>query len=120
MIDIEKTRGLVVNYVRAHPNTSFVELERLFDKNGIDWKGRQAFYPPEHPGVLMWYGWSVDMVGLVADLINDGILELWYCGDFVRNYIVDGKLLRLPLAKSARDYRNPHWMPAVIVLGDNA
>lgn len=120
MIDAKKARKLVRDYVKANPGTSFVELERLFDRHGIDWRGPLALCFPGHPSMIMWNGWSWEASDILAGLYKDHIVDFEYGPNLRMVYFIDGKMLKLPIAKSERDYVSDRWMPVVLNPGDNA
>lgn len=120
MIDTEKTRKLVVDYIRRHPGTSFIELERLFDANGIDWRGPYALCWPGHPSIVMWNGWNTEATRFLSDMFSDNILDLRYDRNVIMSYVADGGVLNLPVARDIRDYASDRWMPTLLELGDKA
>ena len=120
MIDTEKTRKLVVDYVRVHPGTSFVELERLFDANGIEWRGPYALCWPGQPIIVMWNGWSKGAADLFSGMYSGNILDLRYGPTLLACYTAEGSVVDLPLATDIRAYSEDRWMPTLLELGDNA
>lgn len=42
----------ILEYIKAHAGTSFVEIERVFEENNFDYKGDGAYTSGQHPNVV--------------------------------------------------------------------
>jgi hypothetical protein len=105
MNDVEqKILGLVTE--RQH--VSFVEIKRLL---GEDSRGEIWLSLPKHPNIILWPNISQAMADTIISLINAGRLYVHPASVLV--YFVDGESLNLPLARQARQYKKPHWLPVV-------
>jgi len=105
MNDIEqKILGLVAE--RQH--VSFVEIRRLL---GEESRGEICLSLPKHPNIILWPDMSEAMADALTSLVKTGKLYAHPCSVLV--YFADGKSLNLPLAKQARQYKKPHWLPVV-------
>ena len=98
----------ILSYVKEHGNVSFAELERLL---GDVAHGDQAIGPAENKTLLYWGGMSAEFVDAVGELLDTGQLVMKPASFLV--YLVDSSIVSLPVAKSNRQYKKPHWMPIV-------
>ena len=87
---------------------SFVELAREVPGFKGDYQIRN-----EHNWVF-WAGLSVDAANTLHELEMDGLIEKHPCDAII--YVMDGGWLQLPLVKTARTYKKPHWMPVTYSL----
>lgn len=46
----------ILEYIKAHAGTSFVEIEHVFEENNFDYKGDGAYTSGQHPNVVFWIG----------------------------------------------------------------
>lgn len=42
----------ILEYIKTHDGTSFVEIERVFEENNFDYKGVGAYTSGQHPNVV--------------------------------------------------------------------
>ena len=98
----------ILDLVAERQHVSFVEIKRLL---GEDSRGEIWLSLPKHPNVILWPNMSQAMVDALAGLIKTG--RLYAHPSSVLVYFVDGESLNLPLAKQARQYKKPHWLPVV-------
>ncbi|MHB1155079.1 MAG: hypothetical protein ACYCWE_22195 [Eubacteriales bacterium] len=101
----------VLNYIKKNGSTSFAELERFFDSTGFDWHGNLAITSNQNNTIFFWYGWNEAAVRITMDLVHDGLIFKEATRPLL--YLIDGKCLNLPLAKSSIKYKKPHWLPIV-------
>jgi hypothetical protein len=104
-------RTAILDYVKAHPGTTFVELEQVL---GESMRGPRALFagPAEH-NIVLWDGVSQEFIDTILALRESG--ELVVRPTHYLTYVVDGNLLQLPLAKRAK-YKAPHWLPVAFAL----
>lgn len=88
----------ILEYIKAHAGTSFVEIERVFEENNFDYKGDGAYTSGQHPNVVFWIGWNQEAFDVIAELKKDRRIEMDICEPIV--YMVDGKGLDLPIVSS--------------------
>lgn len=105
-MDIKKE---VLAYIAKNAGTSFVELERLFERQHYDYRGDKHFTVAGYDNVWLWAGWNSAAFDIIAELMNEKSIKTTETTTLL--YVVDGKGLDLPLVKQARDYREPHWLP---------
>ena len=58
----------ILEYIKAHAGTSFVEIERVFEENNFDYKGDGAYTSGQHPNVVFWIGWNQKRLMLSLNL----------------------------------------------------
>lgn len=88
---------------------SFVELMKTV---GPDAEGDYSMELP--PKYVWWTGMSETFVEAIEIVRKRGEIEPTPTSHLV--YFVDGKVLRMPLAKSTHGYKKPHWVPMVFGL----
>ena len=95
----------------------FPEILEGIDKLNSD--GSICLFPcKEHKNILMWSEVSGDSIATINSLVSDGILALFWVTSPIL-YLTGGRILRLPIAKKAKDYKSHHWAPTVFVKGPN-
>ncbi len=99
----------VLNYIKKNGDTSYVDLERLFDSLHFDWHGDLAIASAVNNTIFLWYEWNEAAAGMTTDLVHDGLLFREATQPLI--YLIDGKGLDLPLAKTLIKYKKPHWLP---------
>jgi len=105
MNDIEQK---ILDLVAERQHVSFVEIKRLL---GEESRGEIYLSLPKHPNIILWPNMSEAMADALTSLVKTGRLCAHPCSVLV--YFVDGQSLNLPLAKQARQYKKPHWLPVV-------
>ncbi len=105
MNDIEQK---ILGLVSERQHVSFVEIKRLL---GEDSHGEIWLSLPKHPNIILWPDISETMADALTSLVKAG--RLYAHPSSVLVYFVDGGSLNLPLAKQARQYKKPHWLPVV-------
>jgi hypothetical protein len=88
---------------------SFVELAR--EVPGFE--GDLQLRLPQKNWVL-WSGLSQEAVDALKELMDDNLITQTPCQPIT--YMVDGGWLDLPLVKTARSYKKPHWIPVTYSL----
>jgi hypothetical protein len=107
----------VIAFVREkHGGVTFVQLERLLEPH-IEIEGHQALMPDgEYPNIIMWGGVSEAFQQVMEAALASG--KIVYHPTASLTYMVDGKVPSLPLARSLRQYAEPHWIPLAFYLRD--
>lgn len=101
----------VYRYIKENEGTSYAELEYLFDRLGFDWKGELEIYSDVCDNVIFWTGWNEEAIELINDLQRDELISKVPGQPFI--YFIDGKALNLPIVKTNRQYKTPHWLPVL-------
>ena|SRR5579859_6146409 len=98
----------ILEMVTIRKNVSFVELSRL---DGF--RGTCTFEVNNEncSNIVFWSGISEEAFDALRGLIDRNKIHPKPAHLF--SYMADGRVLRLPLAKSARHYKEPHWLPVV-------
>lgn len=91
---------------------SFVELAR--DVPGFE--GDSQIRLPSKNWVL-WSGLSEQAANSLKELLDANLIVQKPCDKMI--YVVDGGWLNLPIVKTDRTYKKPHWLPVTYSLVDN-
>lgn len=98
---------------KGYRSMSFVEIERLFEEYGYDYRcdEKDAMRLEGYQNLYVWVGWNSAAQKAIT-LLMKGDYHMSQVEPFI--YLIDGKMVNLPIAKSVRSYKSPHWMPCVI------
>lgn len=105
-----KIDDAVVAYVERNQHVSYPELIRLLGPY-MRVEGDMVTGPREFGEVVFWVGMSEEFVDLISRLTLAGRIHGHPA--HLLEYMIDGGLLRIPIAKAARFYKKPHWFPIV-------
>jgi len=93
----------ILDLVRRQRNVSFVELERIEGFGGGKLElGLEGNF-------VLWTGLTPEAVAALDELRG----FIYPRPAHLLVYLHDGQGLDLPIAKSARHYKKPHWLPVV-------
>lgn len=92
--------------VAVYGHVSFVDFERLIPE--IAGSEQMTF---KYPTVVLWAKVSGQFIDAIAGLMTQRRIYMW-ADPQTWAYDLDGKGLMLPLAKSVRPYKKPHWLKA--------
>lgn len=106
----------IFEYVKEMKHVSFAELERVFPQF---FGGNGVIELVAAKNIFIWYGFSSQGTDVFLNLLRTKRLYPHPCRDFLGNglslvYLVDGKLLSMPIARRAIQYKKPHWLPVVL------
>lgn len=108
----KSVKQAVLDYIRTHPGTSYVELEGVFEEVGYSYQGGLEIFSTENEAVIFWSGWNEKACEIIAGLMKDGKIEREPCHPYI--YLIDGKMLRIPILKgNPCRVKRPHWLPCV-------
>lgn len=99
------------NYIKKHDGTTFAELEDLFDRLNYDYRGELEIGMRGQPNISFWFDWSAEAVGVFHRVVSRPNVMLELSSPMV--YLIDGAVPSLPVAKTNRSYKHPHWLPIV-------
>lgn len=100
----------IKNKVDQLDHVSFAELSKI---DGF--MGGTAGIGYETSNVFLWDGMTEEAVDALKKLVDRR--NYHYAPANYLTYMVDGAHLNLPIAKSKRNYKKPHWLMAVICKG---
>jgi hypothetical protein len=93
----------ILSLITQRGGTSFAELQRL---DGF--KGGLEFGLLEK-NILFWSGVSSDAGGALISLRKRGAIVMRIASPLL--YLQDGHVPKMPIARQAKSYRQPHWLP---------
>lgn len=105
---------LIYDYVRLKNHVSFAELERDFPQFVcVENKSKlELIVLPDYSNLIIWWGWSKRAIEALQFLIANKLLQLEAASSFI--YLIDGLMPTMPIAKKARQYKKPHWLPTML------
>lgn len=106
---MENLKKEIIKFVKTHPGTSYVELERLFDDLKFDWKGDLAICESNNEMLIFWINWNRQAIEVIKELEKEKRIIRKPCSALI--YAIDGRLLNFPIAKQSVKYKHPHWLP---------
>ncbi|CAK8717465.1 hypothetical protein GCAAIG_06895 [Candidatus Electronema halotolerans] len=99
----------ILKLLRERNHVSFAELNRI---PGFDGEG--SISHPRYNNILIWHRVSEEGYHAINNLMGNYGVAITPCEQLV--YIIDGLVPNIPIAKSARSYAKPRWLPCVLVL----
>jgi hypothetical protein len=100
----------VEQLITQRSGVSFVEIERLLTSRGVETKGPHALVIDKY-NIALWAGMSERFVAVMDAVQARKNVSLKPTSCLV--YLADGGMLRMPLAKRTRRYKELHWAPVV-------
>ena len=98
------TKEAILQYIRQYRGVSFVELTHRVDGGKGDWE--IALFGGS---LVLWTGLSKPLIDLLTSLREEKAIVCVPGPSLV--YMIDGEMLRLPIAKRYKAYKTPHWLP---------
>ncbi|MDK9854348.1 pathogenicity island protein [Staphylococcus equorum] len=98
----------VFEYVDGHEETSFVEIERIFDEHDFDYEGDLSLTGTNNKTLIFWIDWNNEAIEIITELMAEEKIYMDACQPLY--YIIDGKGIDLPIPKRAGT-KKPHWLP---------
>lgn len=100
----------IVDLVASKETVSWVEIvQHLGEKASGDfelsWEGKSF------SNIVLWSGISKEVSDAVLNMMNEKRIHPHVAATLV--YLCDGAMMKLPIAKSIRHYKKPHWLPVV-------
>jgi hypothetical protein len=117
MIDVDDQslplRDRLLGYIRQVDYVTFAELANRFADHF-----RNGQYEISKPGnIVLWQGVTREASDALAGLLSDGSIVMRPTQ--LLTYLIDGCTLKMPMVKSVRQYKTPHWLPAVLRPAEN-
>lgn len=100
----------ILSYIKRNPGASFAELSRCIE--GFKGDGRLAIHLPGIENIILWADMSPVACEAIAQLRAEKAITIDPCDPLI--YLMDGGFLDLPIAKTARNYKKPHWCPVTL------
>lgn len=107
-------KDIIVDYCKDHEGVSFAELNREFEKAGLEYKGDYVVQSNKLENIVYWQGWNKEAATAIQELLKDDVVRLEPCQVFI--YMIDGEFPDLPVVKREPSYKTPHWLPCVLNL----
>jgi hypothetical protein len=101
----------LLDYIRKYPGASYPNLQSAAEQAGFDTRGDIVLAHGDFPTLIFWGGMSAAFAGAILSLLQSGLVkERPTC---LLVYLVDGGLLKHPVATTIKAYKEPHWLPTV-------
>lgn len=101
------TKANLLRFIIARRHVSFVEIKRCFEETDGD---TYMFW--DNQTVMLWEKMSSKLVDLLQGMLKSE--EITMSTTTVLTYLIDGGILRLPVAKQLnRKYKKTRWLPVV-------
>jgi hypothetical protein len=97
----------ILELVTVRKHVTFVELDRIEGFSGGDLE--ISIGNEQASNIVLWQRLTREAVTALEELRQTK--KIHQLPASVLSYLIDGKSLRLPLAKRAQHYKEPHWMP---------
>lgn len=99
---------------RTEGGCTFNDIQEDFSEF-VDLKGDLEILYPGYENIIIWSGMSDEFVRILSELRREYKIHL--VPTHILTHLVGGGCLNIPIAKSARDYKTPRWLPMVIYYG---
>lgn len=106
----------IINFIKYHTLVSFIDLEELFESLHVDYQGEFTLVHFDNENVVLWHGWSMEVIDIVGNLLLSEQLELERTD--VTTYVRHGMYLDLSIMKNPFDYAGTRWLPVTLKLGE--
>jgi hypothetical protein len=109
---VSQLQAAILAYLISRPGVTFVELCRDIPSFAGEWT-----YEPL-PNLILWARVSLAGAKALDELQREGKAHFTNYGpSTLFCYIADGEVVRLPQAKSVREYKTPRWFPVTLNWG---
>lgn len=106
MKELEKR---ILGLVAERQYVTFAEIKQMLGPEVFE--GQQALYTKGYPNIIIWANMSDNVVDAISELMRE--TKIYPNPASILTYIVDGEILRMPVAKRLIQYKKPHWAPTV-------
>jgi hypothetical protein len=110
-----------VAYIAQNDWVSYVQLEQLLTRHGIQTKGDIAIHMVDRPNTILWAGMTQECADFFMTLQRD--VRIGLSSGSSLSYFVDGKILTLPVPKRVNpknDFAKPYWIPTFFRIAKDA
>ena len=94
----EEIKQAVLEFIQNKGRVTYVEIEEFLHKHEYEYDGRFALSTNKNPKVYLWMGWNKEMCDIMIELKNERLIHEE--GIPFEAYLLQGKVLTLPIAKS--------------------
>jgi hypothetical protein len=94
--------------IELNGSVSFVELMKLDGFKEPD-ESKSGRVIEMRPNLVLWQGLSSEAVAAINELKE--AKKVFATPASQLTYMVDGTMLKMPIAKNLREYVHPHWYP---------
>lgn len=101
----DELKSAIEKRVREYGHVTFAEIVEFIDGT----KGDQALHHSAFENIVLWDGLSNDAATAIQQLLEERKIHIHPATTFT--YMIDGRGLTYPVAKTARSYAKPHWLP---------
>lgn len=105
-MNIEKIKLDLVKLIKHKKDVTFVEIENYFDEIGFKYQGDTSICR-KNENITLRSGWNTRATELLYDLLNSELITMRPTTKLL--YLIDGKILTLPIYKGNRPYNQ--WLP---------
>ena len=112
----DELKVYIINYIKYHTAVSFVDLEELFESVHIEYQGEFTFVLVDNENIVLWHGWSMEVINIVGNLLTTKQLEQERTD--VTTYARHGMYLDLPIMTNPFDDSDARWLPVTLKLSD--
>ncbi|HFV7782324.1 TPA: hypothetical protein ACH97M_001492 [Staphylococcus aureus] len=117
-MDKEQLKKYIYEYVKEYKEIPIYQLEDLFKEINHDYIGRTSITHDKDENIVFWSGWNKITMFALIELVKSEQLDLVYRGSFIMRYLLDGRVLNLPLAicypEDGQQTDVPSWVPMVL------
>lgn len=110
----DELKVYIINYIKYRTSVSFIDLEELFESLYIEYQDEFTFVHLDNENIVLWHGWSNEMIDLIGNLLTSEQLELERTD--VTTYVRHGMYLDLPVMINQFDYSGTRWLPVQLKL----
>lgn len=102
--------GKILELVTARRTVSFAEMEDMIPGFGggdqqISFNGKRS------SNVVLWFGLTMEACDALEELREQH--KIHPIATSALTYLIDGKHVKMPVARALRHYKKPHWLPVV-------
>lgn len=107
----QEVKQAVLEYIKKRSGVTYVEIEKVFDRMGFDWRGDTGMVCHHGKNILFWDGWTQEAFDILNELEKEKKIFKQSTLNIV--YLADGKAFNLPIATDIKRYKELHWLPVV-------
>lgn len=107
MSEPDELKEEIYNFLKRG-SVSFVEIQNKYGR------GECAYGCKDH--TVYWFSLTDQTVDAIHELYKEKRILFYPTNCLI--YLADGLIPKVPIAKSARDYKIDHWLPVVIWRAD--